>query len=146
MKKTTMIKSYSDLIKLPDYQSRLDYLYIGGVIGDETFGSSRWLNQRLYTSNEWRRTRDNIIIRDNGCDLGIQGCYLPSRLIIVHHINPITEDDIVHMRPILFDPENLISVSKKSHRYIHYGIVNPETTIIIERTPNDTCPWKRERG
>lgn len=144
MKTGMMTRSYSELIKLPDYNSRLEYLYIGDSIGNETFGNNRWLNQRLYTSPEWRKTRDGIIIRDNGCDLGIEGCELANKFIIVHHINPITEDDLIYMRPIVFDPENLISVSRKSHNFIHYGI-NFLDKPLVERSPNDTCPWKIER-
>lgn len=139
----TKIKSYSELIKLDNYSDRLEYLYIGDKVGNTTFGSNRWLNQRFYTSKEWLRTRDEIIIRDNGCDLGVDGCELNNGNIMVHHINPITEDDLIHMRPNVFDPENLISSSRKSHNFIHYGIKQEES--YTERTPNDTCPWKRER-
>lgn len=137
------IRSYSELIKLQDFNSRLEYLFIGDMIGRETFGNSRWLNQKFYTSSEWLRTRDNIIIRDKGCDLGIEGCELSKRNIIVHHINPITEEDLLYMRPNVFDPENLISTSRRTHNQIHYGIL--EKQVLIERSPNDTCPWRRER-
>lgn len=136
------MKTYSELISLDDYQDRLDYLYIGDRVGRETFGSDRWLNQSLYTSTEWRTLRRDIIIRDLGCDLGVEGCGLDKKDIIVHHINPITPDDIINKRACVFDPNNLISVSRKTHLFIHYGAVN-EIPVVIERTPNDTCPWRR---
>ena len=116
-------------------------MYIGDEIGHATFGSARWLNQRLYKSPEWKRARDFVILRDNGCDLGVEGCDLSSGRILIHHINPITEEDVILRRPCLFDPENLISVSHDSHNYIHFG--NKIENILIERIPNDTCPWKR---
>lgn len=141
--KSTMIKTYSELIKLDNYNDRLEYLYIGDKIGNQTFGNNRWINQRFYTSAEWQATRDKIIIRDLGCDLGVEGCELRNGNIIVHHINPITEDDLINMRPIVFDPENLICTSRKTHNHIHYGI--QQDNVYVERTPNDTCPWKRER-
>lgn len=130
-------------MSLPDHASRLEYLFIGDKIGNETFGNSRWLNQKFYTSMEWLKTRDAIIVRDNGCDLGVEGCELSNKNIIVHHINPITEEDLIHMRPNVFDPENLISTSRRTHNHIHYGIQEEQT--FVERSPNDTCPWRRER-
>ena len=136
------MKSYSELIKLKTFEERFNYLYIGDKIGSETFGDSRWINQRLYTSYEWRRKRDEIIARDNGCDLGVEGCELSSKDIIVHHINPITEDDIINRRSCVFDSENLISTSRRTHTNIHYSGEVKEI-LPMERRPNDTCPWKR---
>lgn len=137
-----MRKSFSELSKLKTYEDRFDYLFLGDKIGNETFGKSRWINQRLYTSYEWRRKRNEIITRDNGCDLGIEGCELTSKNIIVHHINPITEDDIINRRSCVFDNDNLISTARLTHNRIHYGGITEET-LPLERSANDTCPWKR---
>lgn len=134
-------KTYSELIKLDTFEERLDYLYIGDKIGNETFGQARWLNQRFYKSPEWIRTKNNIVIRDEGCDLGVEGCGLTNRNKLVHHINPITQEDIINRNPCLFDPDNLITTSIQSHNYIHYGTKQQE--LPIDRAPNDTCPWKR---
>lgn len=136
------IKSYSELITLPTFEERYEYLRLGGTVGVETFGFDRYLNQMLYRSNKWRVSRDKAIIRDCGCDLGIPDREIQGR-ILVHHINPITIEDIINERSILFDLENLICSSKNTHDAIHYGdssllILNP-----IERSANDTCPWKR---
>lgn len=136
------MKTYSELIKLNTFEDRLDYLYIGDKLGTETFGSSRWINQKLYTSGEWRRKRNEIIMRDKGCDLGVDGCELGKRDITVHHINPITEDDIINRRSCVFDNENLISTSHGTHNRIHYSTKIKEA-LPLERTPNDTCPWKK---
>lgn len=136
-------KSYSELALLDSYEDRLEYLYIGDMVGYETFGQARWLNQRLYKSQEWRRVRDRVIARDEGNDLGVDGCGLHSRHIIVHHINPITEDDILNRNPCLFDEDNLISTSPLSHNHIHYG--NKVESLPMDRRINDTCPWKIER-
>ena len=135
------MKYYDELIKLETFSERREYLYIGDHVAHTTFGNARWVNQRLYGSPEWKRTRDQIIIRDNGCDLGIEGCDLGRRNILVHHINPITEDDIVNMRPCVFDHNNLISTSLDTHNYIHFGIKLDK--LSFDRAPNDTCPWKR---
>ena len=135
------MKSYRELIELETFEERLEYLYIGDKIGDETFGSARRLNQLFYKSQEWRRKRNEIIARDNGCDLGVDGCERSSRNILIHHINPITEEDIINRNPCLFDNNNLISVSIDTHNFIHYGTSHKDE--YIERTPNDTCPWKK---
>lgn len=136
-------RTYSDLIKIETYAERLEYLYIGDKIGLETFGVNRRLNQVFYTSSEWLRARDRVIARDMGCDLGVEGCELEKRNIFVHHINPITEDDIVNRHPKLTDPENLITSSRSSHNHIHFGTkVESEYT---PRTPNDTTLWRVER-
>ncbi len=136
-----MRKSYKELIELNTFEERLNYLYIGDKVGRETFGSARRLNQLFYKSQEWRRKRNEIIARDNGCDLGIEGCDLTARNILIHHINPITEDDIVNRNPCLFDNNNLISVSIDTHNFIHYGTSSKDE--YVERAPNDTCPWRK---
>lgn len=136
-----MKKTYSELSKLDTFEERLEYLYIGDKVGNETFGNARWINQRLYTSPEWRRKRNEIILRDNGCDLGVEGCGLDVKNIIVHHINPITEEDIVNRNSCVFDSENLISTSRLTHNRVHYGTIVEE--LPFERSPNDTCPWKK---
>ena len=136
-------KTYSELIQIPSYIERYRYLKLGGKAGEITFGNERYLNQILYKSPEWKMTRRHIIIRDNGCDMGIDG-YSILGVPLVHHINPITIDDIYDRNPIVFDPENLICVSKRTHNAIHYG--DEELLLIdeiIERTPNDTIPWRR---
>lgn len=135
------MKTYSELIKFDNYNDRLEYLYIGDEVGHATFGNARWMNQRLYRSPEWKRVRDMVILRDGGCDLGVEGCDLANGRILIHHINPITEEDVIRRNPCLFDMENLISVSHDSHNYIHFG--NKTEEIPLERSPNDTCPWRR---
>ncbi len=134
------MRTYSELIKLKTFNERLDYLYIGDRVGHETFGVNRYFNQKFYMSYEWRRFRNDIIVRDYGRDLGIEGCELGTRNIVIHHLVPITLDDIVNHRPCVLDPENVISASQATHRYIHYGTKQND---YIERTPFDTCPWKR---
>lgn len=134
------MKTYSELIKLETFRERLDYLYIGDRIGHETFGVNRYFNQKFYMSPEWRDFKRGIVIRDYGCDLGIAGCELGKKTILVHHITPITLEDIINHRPCVLDPENVICVSHSTHNYIHFGTKIPE---YVERTPNDMCPWKR---
>ena len=137
-----MIKSYSELIQLETYEERFEYLKLNGVVGKETFGFDRILNQILYKNPRWRRKRNDIIIRDNGCDLGIEGREIRGP-ITVHHINPITVEDILNGNPIVYDDENLICVTQNTHNAIHYS----DDSILIKdpivRKPNDTCPWKR---
>ncbi len=146
-----MLKSYSELISLDTFDERIQYLFLGDKLGIETFGNMRFLNQKLYTSPEWIHTRDIIIARDDGCDLGVEGCYIVrdtkykhKQKILIHHINPITIQDILNRSDKLFDPENLISLSLKTHNYIHYGTEYNESPY-VERTPYDTCPWNRRR-
>lgn len=136
-----MIRTYSELSKLSTFKERFDYLKLNGKIGEDTFGHSRFLNQDFYSSPEWRRTRRNIIVRDNGCDMGLDGYSIQGR-IYVHHINPITVDDILERRSKLFDPENLICVSSMTHEAITYGIEGMLPTDPVIRRPNDTCPWR----
>lgn len=135
------IRTYSELIKLPTFEERYNYLKLGGNVGEETFGFDRYLNQIFYKDPEWLNIRDKVIIRDNGCDLGISGREINKR-VLVHHMNPITKDDILSRSKYLLDPEYLICTTKNTHDAIHYGdesilIKNP-----IERIKNDTCPWR----
>lgn len=137
-----IIRSYSELITLPTFEERYEYLKLGGTVGKETFGFNRYLNQKLYRDPKWLSVRDRVIIRDSGCDLGIQGREIYDK-IFVHHMNPITIDDIVNMNPDIFNPEFLISVTKNTHDAIHYSDSNILLKDPIERFQNDTCPWKR---
>lgn len=141
--KNTTIKTYSELCKFKTYEERLKYLSIGNGVGEETFGSRRYLNQQFYRSAFWKRLRNEIIFRDNGCDLGIESEPIYGKPLI-HHMNPITIDDILDKSPYAIDPEYLITVSYDTHNAIHYGDVDgyllARTPAI--RRPNDTCPWK----
>ena len=137
------IRTYSDLIKLPTFEERFEYLRLNGSVGKETFGFDRYLNQNFYKSSEWKRIRDSVIIRDNGCDLGMIDREIFGR-ILIHHMNPISVEDIHNCSDILMNPEYLISTTHNTHNAIHYGdssllIVDP-----IERTKNDTCPWRHD--
>ena len=138
----TSIRTYSELILLPTFEERYEYLRLDGRVGEETFGFDRWLNQTFYKSEEWLSMRDKIIVRDNGCDLGISGRDIYSR-ILIHHMNPITKEDILRRSDILLNPEYLICVTPNTHRAIHYGNENLLMKDLIERRPNDTCPWKQ---
>ena len=136
------IRTYSELILLPTFEERYEYLRLNGRVGEETFGFDRWLNQTFYKSEEWLSMRDKIIVRDNGCDLGIPGRDIYSR-ILIHHMNPITKEDILRRSDILLNPEYLICVTPNTHRAIHYGNSNLLIKDPIERRPYDTCPWKQ---
>jgi hypothetical protein len=138
-----MIRSYSELKKLKTFEERFQYLQLRGVVGESTFGYDRYLNQLLYRSGPWRQTRGGVIIRDNGCDLGVED-YDIYDMIIVHHMNPITIEDIELERDIVFDPEFLICTTSKTHKAIHYGDESLLPKKFIERRPNDTCPWKQK--
>ena len=137
----TMTKTYSDLIKLPTFLERFDYLQIGGRVGEETFGSKRYLNQSFYHSAEWRKFRREIILRDRGCDLGCEGYDIYGK-IYIHHINPINVEDILERKEVLMNPDNAISVSFKTHEAIHYGDIDLLPIEPVERRPNDTIPWR----
>lgn len=137
-----MIKTYSELIAFPTYEERFRYLQLKGAVGKDTFGYDRYLNQILYNSQEWKRFRDKIIIRDNGCDLACEGYDIHGR-ILVHHINPIRVDDVVNRNSIVFDPENVVCVTHNTHNAIHYGDESLLVLAPVDRTKNDTCPWKR---
>lgn len=135
------IKTYSELVLLPSFEERYQYLRLNGFVGQETFGYDRYLNQILYHSPKWKRSRDKAIIRDNGCDLGVEGYDIPGR-ILVHHMNPVTLEDIEREADIVFDPEFLISVSHNTHNAIHYGDESLLITTPTERRKYDTCPWR----
>ena len=136
------IKTYSELITLPTFKERYQYLKIGSRVGEETFGFDRYLNQAFYKSEEWLRVRDEVIVRDNGCDLGIEDREIHGR-ILVHHMNPISIEDIKNRSDFLLNPEYLISTTKLTHDAIHYGDENLLPSGPIERTRNDTCPWRK---
>lgn len=136
------IKTYSELIRLPTFEERFEYLKLKGSVGKDTFGHDRYLNQVFYTSQEWRRLRDKIIIRDNGCDLGIEGREIGGK-IYIHHLNPLAVKDILAHSEYLVNPEYLICTSFETHNAIHYGDINLLPRNPIERKRNDTCPWRR---
>lgn len=136
------IRTYTELMKLETFEERFRYLKLIAKVGDETFGFDRYLNQQFYHSQEWKSIRNEIIIRDNACDLGIPGREM-HKGIIIHHMNPITKDDLIHQSDFLLNPDYLICVSKKTHSAIHYGDENLLLGGIIERSKNDTCPWRR---
>lgn len=133
-------RSYSELRQLSTFKERYDYLKLNGRVGAETFGYNRYINQRFYRSTEWKHIRDQIIIRDNGCDLGVEGYDLHSR-IYIHHLNPMTVDDIDQGRQMILDPDNLICVSFDTHQAIHFGDESLLPQLPIERISGDTCPW-----
>lgn len=135
------MRTYSELILLPTFEERFQYLKLGGTVGQITFGYERYLNQLLYSSDEWKRCRRKVIIRDLGCDLACEGYELQDK-ILIHHMNPITVDDILQRNPRVFDLENLICTSHNTHNAIHYGDENLLLCAPIVRTKNDMCPWK----
>ena len=138
----TNIKCYSELMLLPTFQARYKYLRLNGEVGKETFGFDRYMNQFFYRSPEWRRVRDFVITRDEGCDLGIPGREIFGR-IVIHHMNPIRPEDIRNRSDLLLDPEYLITTIHDTHLAIHYGDEHLLLQEPVERRPNDTCPWKR---
>ena len=138
---TNGIRTYSELMKLHTFEERYEYLRLRGKVGEETFGFDRYLNQIFYKSKEWAIIRDQVIFRDNGCDLGVEGYDIYGR-ILIHHMNPITKADILERSDLLLNPEYLICVSKNTHDAIHYSDKNLLVTGPIERTKNDTCPWR----
>lgn len=135
-------KTYSEAMSLRTYEERFEYLKLGGTVGVATFGFDRYLNQTLYRSPEWKRFRRNMVIRDNGCDMGFDGYEIQGK-VLLHHINPLTIDDVLNRDPKIFDPENVICVSLDTHNAIHYGDKDLLITDPIIRTKNDTCPWRR---
>lgn len=139
---TMNIRTYSELIKLPTFEERFEYLNLSGAVGQETFGFDRYLNQNFYRSTEWKRIRDQVIVRDNGCDLGIEDRMICGK-ILIHHMNPINDKDILNMTDILLNPEYLICVSHMTHNAIHYGDENLLIKNPIVRFKNDTCPWRQ---
>ena len=136
------IKTYSELITLPTFEERYRYLRLRGQVGTETFGFDRWLNQQFYKDPEWLAVRDYVIVRDNGCDLAMPDREIRTR-ILVHHMNPITKEDILRRTKFLLDPEYLICTIKNTHDAIHYGDESLLIIAPVERSKNDTCPWKR---
>ena len=138
---STRIRRYSELVQLKTFKERFEYLRLDSNVGEQTFGYDRYLNQRLYHSAEWRAIRDRIIARDLGCDLGVEGYEIHGR-IYIHHMNPITQQDIMHSNDDIFDPEFLICTTHDTHNAIHYGDASLLVTEPIVRRPNDTCPWR----
>lgn len=136
------IKTYSELIQLPTFEERFQYLKLSGAVGKETFGFDRYLNQNFYRSAAWKRVRDQVIVRDNGCDLGIDDRIIYGK-ILIHHMNPINDRDILDLTDILLNPEYLICVSHLTHNAIHYSDESLLPREPIVRFKNDTCPWKR---
>lgn len=137
-----MIKTYSELIALPTFKERYMYLRLNGSVGEETFGFDRYLNQVFYKSKEWLSIRDFVIIRDNGCDLGVNGYEIHGQ-ILIHHMNPIAKVDILERSDLLLNPDYLICTTQNTHNAIHYG---DESLLIqdpITRSRNDTCPWRK---
>lgn len=139
---TMKIRTYTELSKLATFEERYHYLRLYGSVGKETFGFDRYLNQILYQSRKWKSSRDSVIIRDNGCDLGVDGYEIKGR-IIIHHMNVVTLDDIEKDSGVLYDPEFLISTTHNTHNAIHYGDENLLGKSPVVRSLNDTCPWRQ---
>lgn len=135
------IRRYSELSRLATFKERYQYLRLDGIVGEETFGFDRYLNQMFYRSKEWKSVRDQVIIRDRGCDLGVDGYEIFGK-ILIHHLNPISAADIARKSLALLDPEYLICTTHDTHNAIHYGDERLLMQVPIERTRNDTCPWK----
>lgn len=138
----TKLRTYTELKQLKTFEERYEYLKLDGQVGIDTFGFDRYLNQAFYRSPEWKSVRNQVIVRDNGCDLGIEGREIHTK-ILVHHMNPITKEDVLNRSDLLLNPEYLITTVKRTHDAIHYG--DSETLIKdpIERIANDTCPWRK---
>jgi len=136
----TRIRSYSELSRLHTFEERFEYLRLNGEVGTSTFGFDRYINQQFYTSNEWKRARYDVIVRDNGCDLGISGYEIYGALLI-HHVNPISVDDIIHGEDWIFNPEYLITTTQNTHNAIHFGTDKLLPKVVIARIPNDTKLW-----
>lgn len=134
-------KTYSELIKIASFKDRFNYLSLTGIVGETTFGGHRYLNQTLYQTDKWKKTRNEVILRDNGCDLAHQD-YQINGSIYIHHINPITIDDVLEDRPCVFDLENLICTTFKTHNAIHYGTEELLQKELNKRTKDDTCLWR----
>lgn len=135
--------TYSELIRIPDFHGRLEYLRKGGIVGDPRFGAYRYLNQSFYRSVEWRRFRNQIIVRDGACDLAHPDYEIADKTdLVIHHLNSISIDDLINRSPILLDPENVVTTTLRTHNSIHYGADSLAYNSFVERRPNDTCPWK----
>lgn len=137
-----IIRTYSELIKLPTFKERFEYLKLGGVIGEETFGFDRYLNQMFYKSREWKKLRNDIIVRDNGCDLAMPDHEIIDQTILIHHMNPLTKEDILNMTEFVLNPEYLICTILNTHNAIHYGNSDLLYQEPIVRYKNDMCPWR----
>lgn len=137
-----MIRNYSELITLRTFKERFEYLKLDGIVGEETFGFDRYMNQIFYKSKEWASVRREVIIRDNGCDLGVDGYEIHGK-ILIHHMNPINLSDIVHKTDELLNPDYLITTVLSTHNAIHYGDASLLPALPVERRANDTCPWRR---
>ena len=137
------IRTYSELITIPTFEERFEYLQLKGSVGKDTFGYDRYLNQVLYRSPEWKRLRNKIIIRDCGCVIACDGYDIYGK-VLIHHLNPITVEDVLARSRKVFDPDNLVCVSHNTHNAIHYGDVDLLVTGPIIRTKNDTCPWRHQ--
>ncbi len=142
------MRTYSDLIKIPSFEDRLKYLMLHGKVGYETFGYDRYLNQYLYQrSEDWKRIRKHVILRDNACDLAHPDYEIHPdgrrRVILVHHMNPISVEDLINRSDFVLDPEFLITTTRDTHNIIHYGFESKKAPVFLERTPNDTCPWRK---
>lgn len=135
-----MTRTYSELQQRHTFEERFDYLLLGGQVGRATFGFDRYINQKFYTSREWKRARDFVIVRDNGCDLGIPGYEIHTG-ILIHHVNPISVDDILHGEAWIFDPEHLITTTHNTHNAIHYGTDKLIPKTVVARSPGDTKLW-----
>lgn len=135
-----LIKTYSELSKLQTFDDRFDYLRLGGSVGQATFGFDRYINQQFYTSRQWKDVRNHVIVRDNGCDLGVIG-YEIHVGILIHHINPMVPDDIIHAEEWILDPDFLITTTHNTHNAIHYGDKSLIPKVVTERTPGDTKLW-----
>lgn len=138
-----MTRFYTELSQIKTFQERYDYLQLGGSVGKETFGFDRFINQNFYRSQEWKSIRDYVIVRDNGCDLGIDGYEIYGK-IYIHHMNPILLKDFETKSEFLLDPEYLICATHRTHNAIHYGDESLLVTAPIERSVNDTCPWRKQ--
>lgn len=139
------MKTYEELSRLTTFKDRFQYLKLNGRVGEDTFGFNRYLNQYFYRSNEWRKLRNSIIIRDCGCDLGIEGYEIRSN-ILIHHIEPVTMADLKNRDDKLLDPNNLICVSKRTHNAIHFGDESILYEDSFDRFPNDMSPWRSWYG
>lgn len=136
------IRTYKELVSIDNYLDRYKYLKLGGAVGQETFGFERYLNQKFYRTDEWRKVRDYVIVRDNGCDMAFDGREIHSK-ILIHHLNPVMPNDILERQSWILDPEFLVCVCKQTHDAIHYG---DESLLLLDpviRTKNDTCPWRK---
>lgn len=134
--------SYREMVRQGSFEERFDYLSLGGKVADRTFGGERWMNQDFYRSREWKQVRQFVIARDRGCDLGVEGCEIFDK-VIIHHMNPMTRDQIGQGDPDILNPEFLISVNQNTHNAIHFGSRNLLPSPLVVRRPGDTTPWKQ---